>query len=105
MTTSGTLERLQGPRFKLGKLIMTRGVNDRIAEDAGFAKFALASLRRHIRGDWGDMGPEDKAANDQAVKDGDSRIFSAYEHPGLPKIWIITEADRSATTTLFPDEY
>jgi len=92
-------------RFKLGRLLMTRGVNDRIAEDTEFSKFVLDSLRRHCRGDWGDMCPEDKQENELALREGNLRIFSAYEHNTLPKIWIITEADRSATTILFPEEY
>lgn len=102
-----TLERLQiAAKFPLGQMLMTRGVNDRVADDTPFAKFVIDSLRRHARGDWGDMCQEDKEANDEALAlgDGAGRIFSAYEHPG-PKIWIITEADRSATTILFPDEY
>jgi len=91
-------------KFKLGKLLMTRGVNDRVADDLEFSKFVLDSLRRHARGDWGDMCQEDKDENDYSL-DKPLRIFSAYEHPTLPKIWIITEADRSATTILFPEEY
>jgi len=84
---------------------MTRGVNDRVAEDSKFSKFVINSLRRHARGDWGDMCPEDKRENDLALNQGNLRIFSAYETQGLPKFWIITEADRSATTILFPEEY
>jgi len=91
-------------KFPLGKLLMTRGVNDRIADDLQFSKFALGSLRRHARGDWGAMCQEDKTENNYSL-DKRLRIFSAYEHPILPKIWIITEADRSATTILFPEEY
>jgi len=91
--------------FAMGKLVLTRGVNDRLAEDTEFAKFMLANLRRHARGDWGDMCQEDKGANDIALREGNLRIFSAYEKDGLPKIWIITEADGSATTILFPEEY
>ena len=93
-----------GNRFPLGKAIWTRGVNDRLAEDANFAKFVLDSLKRHANGDWGDLGQEDKDSNDSALNDG-SRLLSAYEHNGLPRIWIITEADRSVTTVLFPEEY
>ena len=52
----------------------------------------------------GELGDEDKAENDLSLKEG-FRILSAYESGELPKIWIITEADRSATTILFPDEY
>ena len=91
-------------KFPLGQLVMTRGVNDLIAENANFAKFATESLRRHARGDWGDLSEEDKRENEYAL-DKHLRLFSVYESPPLPKIWIITEADRSATTTLFPSEY
>lgn len=91
-------------KFKLGRLVMTRGVNDRIAEDTQFSKFTMDSLRKHARGDWGDMSKEDKDENELALKQGDLRVFSAYERNGS-KIWIITEADHSATTILFPEEY
>jgi len=92
-------------KFALGKVLFTRGVNDLVAESTPFVKFALDSLRRHASGDWGDLCQEDKDKNDLALRQGNLRIFSAYEQDGLPKIWIITEADRSATTILFPDEY
>lgn len=92
-------------KFELGKEFMTRGVSDQVAQNAYFARFVLESLRRHARGDWGDLCLEDKKNNDLALGKGNLRIFSAYETKGLPKIWIITEADRSATTILFPDEY
>jgi len=91
--------------FPLGTLVMTAGVNGEVADNTDFSKFVLKSLSRHKKGDWGDMSPEDKNENDLALKMGNIRIFSAYESPALPKIWIITEADRSATTILFPDEY
>jgi len=92
-------------KFQLGSMVMTAGVNEKVAEDTRFAKFVTVSLARHATGDWGDMSQEDKEENDLALKAGNLRIFSAYESPELPKIWIITEADRSATTILFPDEY
>ena len=91
-------------RFPLGQLLMTRGVNNRVADDSGFAGFVLASLKRHTRCNWGDLRQEDKKENEFSLRDG-FRLLSAYEREGLPKIWIITEADRSATTILFPDEY
>ena len=90
--------------YPLGQLVMTRGVNDLVADDETFAKFIIESLARHVKGDWGELGDEDRAENDLSLKDG-FRILSAYESGELPKIWIITEADRSATTILFPDEY
>jgi hypothetical protein len=66
-------------------------------------------LSRHIVGDWAIVDEEDKAANDEAVKDG-SRILSAYVLKTGEKIWIITEAEddkgnRAATTLLLPEEY
>ncbi|MFC2047930.1 hypothetical protein ACFLSK_00665 [Chloroflexota bacterium] len=90
--------------INMGRLLMTRGVNDLVAEDEAFAKFVMSSLTRHRRGDWGNLTDEDKQENELSLKAG-YRLLSAYEVKGLPKIWIITEADRSATTILFPDEY
>jgi hypothetical protein len=81
-----------------------RGVNDLIANNEEFAKHVLLSLRRHLAGDWGDLCDEDRVANELALKEG-QRLFSVYQKEGLPKIWIITEWDRSCTTTLFPEEY
>ena len=90
--------------FNLGRLLMTRGVNDQVAEDEAFAKFVMGSLARHRKGDWGNLSDEDKQENELSLKAG-YRLLSAYESERLPKIWIITERDRSATTILFPDEY
>jgi len=95
---------LEPSRFPLGVMLFTRGVNDRAAEDKAFAAFVIESLNRHGQGDWGDMCEEDRRENELSLKEG-YRLLSAYDKDGLPKIWIITEADRSATTVLFPDEY
>jgi len=91
------------PSFPIGKIYLTRGVNDKIAEDVTFAAFILKSIQRHCTKDWGDLTYDDKQANDSALLEG-TRILSAYIQ-GIYKIWIITESDRSATTILFPDEY
>jgi hypothetical protein len=92
-------------KFMTGGLYMTRGVSDKTAESAGFAEFVNRSLSRYLVGDWGEMGAEDKRSNDAAIADPDGgRVFAAYKNDQW-KIWIITEADRSATTVLFPDEY
>ena len=61
-------------------------------------------LTRHGNGDWGVLCATDKHANVDALVDG-SRLFSAYRLKTGQKIWIITEADRSVTTILLPDEY
>lgn len=95
----------QQGKFPLGQTVMTRGIADRVATDVNFAEFTMASLKRHANGDWGDLCEDDKKENELALKQGNLRLFSAYQHPWLPKIWIITEADRSATTILFPEEY
>ncbi len=88
--------------FKLGQIVLTRGVNDLMAQNKAFAKQVTQSIKKHSCGDWGDTCKVDKAENEIAVKQGD-QILSVYE--GVKKIWIITESDRSATTVLFPDEY
>lgn len=91
-------------RFKLGQVVMTRGVNDLIVDDENFAKFVEKSFHRYVNCDWGEMCQEDKDLNDDAVKSSEDRIFAAYKNENY-KIYIITEWDRSATTILFPDEY
>jgi hypothetical protein len=84
--------------------VSTRGVFEKMQEYSHFAQFVNESLQRHIKGDWGNVCDEDKQENELSLKEG-YRLLSAYEREGLSKIWIITEADRSATTILFPDEY
>lgn len=61
-------------------------------------------LARHVRGDWGDVCPEDWRTNDEALLDG-TRLFSVYTLVTGEKVWVITEWDRSATTLLLPEEY
>ena len=95
--------------FNTGQIVVTRGVYDLVCENPDFAQFIQKSLNRHVKGDWGDVDEEDKRSNDQALKQG-TRLLSAYNDDRFPQngvatIWIITEADRSATTILFPDEY
>lgn len=90
-------------KFPLGQVVATRGVAARMEETPAFRTFVACCLARHHEGDWGTMCPEDQELNEQALKDGD-RLMSSYgDEPD--KIWIITEADRSVTTALFPDEY
>jgi len=100
-----TMKKLEGSLFPLGRLLMSAGVADKTGEDLAFSIFCVKSLARHIAGDWGGLCAADKAQNNLAVKEGEGRIFSAYEEKGMPRIWILTESDRSATTTLFPSEY
>jgi hypothetical protein len=62
------------------------------------------ALQRHVMGDWGDLDEEDKKSNDQALQSGE-RLLSAYRTANGTKFWIITEADRSSTCVLLPDDY
>ena len=91
-------------KFCLGRQFLTRGVNELVAKNLDFAWFVTDCLKRHAAGDWGNLDHEDKNRNEMALEEG-SRVFSAYIMEVLPKIWIITEADRSSPTVLFPSEY
>jgi hypothetical protein len=88
-------------RFRLGQLTATPGALEAL-RDSGQAPIDF--LRRHAAGDWGDVSGGDKALNDQALLDGD-RLLSAYHTRKGTKLWVITEADRSVTTILLPEEY
>ena len=90
-------------KFALGQVYLTKGVNEKLGREEAFAKFVSDCLGRHVEGDWGDLCTEDKEENELSIKEG-FRLLSAYQYQDQ-KIWIITEADRSATTVLFPDEY
>jgi hypothetical protein len=90
--------------FPLGQIVQTAGVANLAAANPAFAGFIQVSLRRHSQGDWGNLDKEDKKTNELALINH-LRLLSEYEQPGMPKIWIITEATRLVTTILFPDEY
>ena len=87
--------------FRTGELLSTNGASDEL-QKARMTPWML--LMRHVRGDFGDIGHDDVAANQDAIVNG-GRIFSAYDLPTGNTVWVITEADRSATTFLLPDEY
>ena len=89
------------PLFSLGQLVSTPGAIEAL-EQAGQEPLEL--LARHVTGDWGELDEEDRAENDFSVKNN-LRIMSAYTLENGIKIWVITEADRSATTILLPSEY
>ena len=87
------------PSLKLGQIVATPNALAQINQ----TDITLA-LARHVVCDWGDLCAEDKAVNDQAMVEG-MRILSAYQAANGTKFWIITEADRSVTTVLLPDDY
>ncbi|MGH7782276.1 MAG: hypothetical protein ACREO5_00305, partial [Candidatus Binatia bacterium] len=89
------------PLFSLGNLVATPAALaalERTGEDA------RSFIRRHITGDWGDLSQTDKQENDCAI-DIPLRILSAYTLKDQTKIWVITEADRSSSTILLPEDY
>ena len=85
-------------RFSLGQTVITANASLQLATEE-----VLTALKRHASGDWGDLCPEDSLANDEALQHG-GRLFSAFGQ-GDNRFWIITEADRSATTVLLPNDY
>ena len=88
-------------RFPLGRVVATPGAL-RALEQA--EQLPAEFLDRHVNGDWGDVPEEDKHENELSVEQG-FRILSAYTTSAGEKIWILTEADRSFTTLLLPEEY
>ena len=95
--------------FPLGQVVMTCGIAARMGTDPSFARGVRSILGRHATGDWGDVGEESRRMNDdslEAERNGEwsDRLFSLYDIEGT-EIFIITEADRSVTTILLPEEY
>lgn len=88
-------------RFPLGQIVATPGALEAL-EQAGGNSTTL--LRRHLAGDWGEVDEDDRRENERSLADG-CRLLSAYTLSNGTKLWIITEADRSATTLLLPSEY
>ena len=83
----------------LGKVVMTACASELLS-----GQDIIAALSRHKRGDWGEVSEADQRANNSALRHS-GRILSDYTGADGTKFWIITEADRSYTTVLLPDEY
>jgi hypothetical protein len=90
---------MMGP-LPLGRLVATPEAL-RVLSEAG--EDPTHYLTRHASGDWGDLDAHDRRENERSLRHG-WRILSSY-HVGVKTIWIITEADRSVTTILLPEEY
>jgi hypothetical protein len=84
----------------LGRVVATPGAL-KLLKEAGGHPFAY--LARHVTGDWGELCAFDRRQNEIALREG-LRVLSSYEI-SAGKVWIITEADRSVTTILLPEEY
>lgn len=85
-------------------LVLTNEVNEKVREAPAFRAFINSCIKRHFNLDFGNIDDHDKEINLKAVKFG-GRVMSIYEYSPITKIYIITEADRSVTTILFPEEY
>lgn len=94
-----SLESLPLAKFRLGRIVSTPNALSKLAQDD-----ILLGIQRHQAGDWGDIDAHDRAANDRALKEG-ARLFSVYRSATGLTFWIITEADRSSTTILLPQDY
>lgn len=90
-------------RFKTGNLYQTRGIAEAIEESPQLFIEIIDAYSRYIGGDYGELCIEDIEANEEAIKYG-GRILAKYE-TSVDDIYIITEADRTATTILFTHEY
>ncbi len=88
-------------KFELGQVVATPGA---LAALECCGESPADYLRRHQAGDWGEVCDEDRRENELSLLHG-FRLLSSYHLGSGTKIWIITEADRSATTILLPEEY
>jgi hypothetical protein len=86
-------------KFPLGRVVATAHAAHSIPPDEIFA-----ALSRHAQGDWGDVCDEDRKENELSLRQG-FRLLSIYRSQSGLKFWIITEADRSVTTVLLPEDY
>jgi hypothetical protein len=86
-------------KFRLGQIMATPTALARLSQTD-----IHRGIQRHQAGDWGDVTEHDRKANETALVD-DSRLWSVYHTAAGAKFWIITEADRSITTVLLPEDY
>ena len=84
----------------LGRVVATPGALNLLRNSGGHP---FEYLARHATGDWGELCAFDRRQNEIALRDG-YRVLSSYP-VGMECVWIITEADRSVTTILLPEEY
>ncbi len=88
-------------KFSLGEIVATPGALEALQEAK---ETPLCYILRHVSGDWGELDAHDRRENERSLRLG-FRLLSSYTLPTKERIWIITEADRSATTLLLPEEY
>ena len=97
-------------KFQLGNVYSSENLNIHMQENIDFFNFCSLCLSKHLKGEWGDLEPEDLESNNEALL-SNKRLLSCYLIPenlnilNHKKLWIITEWDRNSTTLLFPVEY
>jgi hypothetical protein len=98
---------LASRKFDPGRIVITPAVNDLVERGE---LDPTAFLSRHLSGDWGDMTTHERRENNQALARKNhmgNALFSSYDNGGLagPRVWIITEADRSVTTLMLITDF
>ena len=86
-------------KFRLGRIVSTPNALSQLTQDD-----ILLAIKRHQAGDWGEVDEHDREENELSLKQG-FRLLSVYHSANGTKFWIITEADRSVTTLLLPEDY
>ena len=86
-------------KFRCGKIVTTANALSRLTQEE-----ILLGIQRHQAGDWGDVDDDDRQANERALIEG-TRLFSVYHTGNSTRFWITTEADRSVTTVMLPEDY
>jgi hypothetical protein len=87
--------------FPLGQVVATPGA---LAEMEASGESLFSYLQRHLSGDWGEVDAHDRRENELSLREG-FRLMSVYTLSNGIRFWIITEADRSSTCVLLPEEY
>jgi hypothetical protein len=90
---------MSAAKFKTSQIVTTANALNHLTYDE-----ILSGLLRHVTGDWGDLGEEDRKENDLSLKKG-HRLLSVYHVRNCIKFWIITKANRSKTTVMLPEDY
>ncbi len=86
-------------KFRLGRIVSTPNALEHLTQAD-----ILSGIQRHQAGDWGDVNEHDRKENELSLKEG-FRLWSVYHAANGMKFWLITEADRSFTTVLLPEDY
>lgn len=94
------------PILKIGRLVATASVAERMEKNILFNHFVSTSVKRFKNADWGNVAESDRTQNDNSLRNGEGSIHGVYKMPdGKTVVWIFMEWDHKTTTILFPDEW